>query len=222
LQEEEDRRREVLEAQIERAKAAAQAAGKADDEPTAGTELQRDANGQPLQIALAARKLAAEPVARASAPAFGAGDKADKVSQRLHCFTSSLSVIMCMQNVHWQGLKSFMLLQMLAGISYLLERCDCGVFEGRRGMVQDNDGTSRREAGQKKRSKLEEIMERDQAAKKAKAERASAHAAAGASGRQDTPWLLLGITVKVILPLCQIIRLLVPTAGSCSGSAPQR
>lgn len=40
-------------------------------------------------------------------------------------------------------------------------------------------------------------MERDQAAKKAKAERASANAAAGASGRQDPPWLVPGITVKV-------------------------
>ncbi len=43
-------------------------------------------------------------------------------------------------------------------------------------------------------------MEADKAAKKAKSERAAANAAAssnGGGGRQDAPWLLPGITVKV-------------------------
>ena len=51
----------------------------------------------------------------------------------------------------------------------------------------------------RKRSKLEELMEAEKAAKRAKSERAAANAAASAagSGRQDAPWLLPGITVKV-------------------------
>ncbi len=55
----------------------------------------------------------------------------------------------------------------------------------------------------RKRSKLEEIMERDQAAQKAKAERASTNGAVGATGRQDPPWLMPGITVKVWALSCQ-------------------
>ena len=52
-------------------------------------------------------------------------------------------------------------------------------------------------AALKKRSKLEELMERDQAFKKAKADRATNGAAAQPSGRSDAPWLQPGITVKV-------------------------
>jgi len=57
-----------------------------------------------------------------------------------------------------------------------------------------------------KRSKLEELMEKDKAAKKAKLERekalgaaSKAQGAAGkaGNGRQDAPWLHPGITVKV-------------------------
>ncbi len=52
-------------------------------------------------------------------------------------------------------------------------------------------------AAPKKRSKLEELMEREQAFKKAKIEREKAGAGAGPSGRPDAPWLQPGITVKV-------------------------
>lgn len=53
-----------------------------------------------------------------------------------------------------------------------------------------------------KRSKLEEVMEKDKAAKRAKLEREKALSGAGAAGkaatgRQDPPWLRPGITVKV-------------------------
>ena len=47
LQEEEERQRDLLEAQIQRAKAAA-----AEEGPAEGTELQRDQDGAPLQMAL--------------------------------------------------------------------------------------------------------------------------------------------------------------------------
>ncbi len=56
-----------------------------------------------------------------------------------------------------------------------------------------------------KRSKLEELMEKDKAAKRAKLEREKALSGAGkagaagkaSNGRQDPPWLRPGITVKV-------------------------
>lgn len=50
-----------------------------------------------------------------------------------------------------------------------------------------------------KRNKLEELMEKDKAAKRAKLEREKALNGAGkaVNGRQDPPWLRPGITVKV-------------------------
>ena len=54
-------------------------------------------------------------------------------------------------------------------------------------------------AAPKKRSKLEELMEREQAFKKAKTDREKAGAGAGPSGRPDAPWLQPGITVKVCI-----------------------
>ena len=60
----------------------------------------------------------------------------------------------------------------------------------------------------RKRSKAEELMEKDKAAKKARLERERALGAAGkaagasgkaGNGRQDAPWLHPGITVKVHL-----------------------
>lgn len=75
-QEEEERQREILEAQIARARAQA-----ADESgPAEGTELKRDENGQPLQIALAA---VPKPVQRGGpaklAQGFGVGDRGGKV-----------------------------------------------------------------------------------------------------------------------------------------------
>lgn len=81
------------------------------------------------------------------------------------------------------------------------------------------------EAGARKRSKLEELMEQDKAAKKAKADRAAGNGApAGTSGRQDAPWLLPGITVKVCPvqlrghgpALCCCRRLSYVLVGCCS------
>jgi len=76
-QEEEERQRDILEAQIARARAQA-----ADESgPAEGTELQRDENGQPLQIALAA---VPKPVQREGprsrlAQGFDADDRGGKV-----------------------------------------------------------------------------------------------------------------------------------------------
>ena len=61
-QEGEERQRELLEAQIQRAKAAT-----ADEGPTEGTELQRDEEGKPLQIALGGAPRAAAKEAGAAA-----------------------------------------------------------------------------------------------------------------------------------------------------------
>jgi len=52
-----------------------------DEGYAAGTELQRDAEGEPLRLALAARRPAAReaPAARSAAPAFEAAARDDKV-----------------------------------------------------------------------------------------------------------------------------------------------
>ncbi len=76
-QEEEDRQREILEAQIARAQAEA---AEAEDGPAEGTELKRDEDGQPLQIALAAPPKPAQHEAVAPlAQGFGRDDKGSKV-----------------------------------------------------------------------------------------------------------------------------------------------
>ena len=61
-QEGEERQKELLEAQIQRAKAAT-----ADEGPAEGTELQRDEDGKPLQIALGGASRAAAKEASAAA-----------------------------------------------------------------------------------------------------------------------------------------------------------
>ncbi len=76
-QEEEDRQREVLEAQIARAQAEV---AEAEDGPAEGTELKRDEDGQPLQIALAAAPKPAQPETVAPlVQGFGRDDRGNKV-----------------------------------------------------------------------------------------------------------------------------------------------
>ena len=69
-----------------------------------------------------------------------------------------------------------------------------------------HDSAAPRDDQSRKRSKAEELMEKDKAAKRAKLEREKALGAAGkaagangkaGNGRQDAPWLHPGITVKV-------------------------
>jgi len=76
-QDESERQREMLTDQIERAAKTA----RTDEGYAAGTELQRDAEGEPLRLALAARRPAAReaPAARSAAPAFEAAARDDKV-----------------------------------------------------------------------------------------------------------------------------------------------
>lgn len=74
-------------------------------------------------------------------------------------------------------------------------------------------------AAPKKRSKLEEVMERDQAFKKAKAERATNGAAAQPSGRSEMPWLHPGITVKVCGAVLLDVNMLQPCIGIISGAS---
>lgn len=80
-QEEEERQKEILEAQIQRAKALAAAEEAGEGDAAAARELQRDTDGQPVQIALAARTLPAQPARPLAAPGFGAADRTDKVRQ---------------------------------------------------------------------------------------------------------------------------------------------
>ena len=69
-----------------------------------------------------------------------------------------------------------------------------------------HDSAAPKDDQSRKRSKAEELMEKDKAAKRAKLEREKALSAAGkaagalgktGNGRQDAPWLHPGITVKV-------------------------
>ena len=81
----------------------------------------------------------------------------------------------------------------------------CSISQGPHDSAAPKDDQSR------KRSKAEELMEKDKAAKRAKLEREKALGAAGKAagaagkagkagiGRQDAPWLHPGITVKVCL-----------------------
>ncbi len=75
LQEEEDRQRDLLEAQIQRAKAAA-----ADDGPTEGTELQRDEDVEPLQMALGGKPKLSAKESRAAFPSAKGFRAEDEVS----------------------------------------------------------------------------------------------------------------------------------------------
>lgn len=104
LQEEEDRQRDLLEAQIQRAKAAA-----ADEGPAEGTELQRGEDGEPLQMELGgkARVLAKDSrAAFPSAKGFGAEDEVSKcglqpaTSPALSHMNESASVLADMQPAH--------------------------------------------------------------------------------------------------------------------------
>ncbi len=72
IQEGEERHRELLEAQIQRAKAAA-----AEEGGTEGTELQRDEDGTPLQIALGGAPSAATKAASAAAFSSAKGFRLD-------------------------------------------------------------------------------------------------------------------------------------------------
>lgn len=82
-QEEEDRQREILEAQIARAQAEA---AEAEDGPAEGTELKRDDDGQPLQIALAAPpKPAAHEAVAPLVQGFGRDDRGSKVCTEPGC-----------------------------------------------------------------------------------------------------------------------------------------
>ena len=76
-QDEAERQRENLTDQIERAAKHA----RHDEGPAEGTELRRDAEGEPLRLALAAKRLPAReaPAERAAAPAFEAAERDDKV-----------------------------------------------------------------------------------------------------------------------------------------------
>ena len=73
LKDGEERQRELLEAQIQRARAGAEEEGAAE-----GTELQRDEDGAPLHIALKAQPKVASQEPRAAFPSakgFGADDE---------------------------------------------------------------------------------------------------------------------------------------------------
>lgn len=76
-QDEAERQRENLTDQIERAAKHA----RHDEGPAEGTELRRDAEGEPLRLALAAKRLPTReaPAERAAAPAFEAAERDDKV-----------------------------------------------------------------------------------------------------------------------------------------------
>ena len=76
LQEEEDRQRDLLEAQIQRAKAAA-----ADEGPAEGTELQRGEDGEPLQMALGGKAKVLAKESRAAFPSAKGFRAEDEVSQ---------------------------------------------------------------------------------------------------------------------------------------------
>ena len=76
LQEEEDRQRDLLEAQIQRAKAAA-----ADEGPAEGTELQRGEDGEPLQMALGGKPKLSAKDSRMAFPSAQGFRAEDEVSQ---------------------------------------------------------------------------------------------------------------------------------------------
>ncbi|KAK9832798.1 hypothetical protein WJX81_002048 [Elliptochloris bilobata] len=130
-----ERQRENLTDQIQRAAKHA----RPDEGPAEATELQRDAEGEPLRLALAAKRSAAReaPAVRVAAPAFEAAARDDKAAST---------------------------------------------------------------SAPRARSKAEELMQRELAAKRGREERAKSGGGSGGGGggRKDAPWLLTGIIVKVM------------------------
>lgn len=100
-QDEAERQRENLTDQIERAAKHA----RHDEGPAEGTELRRDAEGEPLRLALAAKRLPPReaPAERAAAPAFEAAERDDKVPGTVACifFADWLCLFVVVRTACW-------------------------------------------------------------------------------------------------------------------------
>ena len=181
-QDEAERQRENLTDQIERAAKHA----RHDEGPAEGTELRRDAEGEPLRLALAAKRLPAReaPAERAAAPAFEAAERDDKVPG---------TVVMCVISCTGSGVLRKLCANGPA-------TCDAA------SLAAQAASTSAPRA----RSKAEELMQRELAAKRGREERANG---GGGGGRKDAPWLQTGVIVKVRNAPQELPSALVPDAA---------